>query len=197
MKKMVLSVFFIMLISTAEAENLFDVKWNFGNAGFGINYSSEHDDSIEFTVSVFNFTVEQKDINISMELNSIKYWYLFEFQNEPKTKHNGEKFSFINANICWDLIWNKNIVLGPFLSVNYVYVNTLTGINMNEYVFGLGLQFAYCLNADNHFNLKIINCEIGYRNIMGNNKFYFSINADIILALYSIGKAAWGGGYSR
>jgi hypothetical protein len=32
-----------------------------------------------------------------------------------------------------------------------------------------------------------VNSEIGYRNIMGKNKFYFSINVDIILALIGIG----------
>jgi len=31
--------------------------------------------------------------------------------------------------------------------------------------------------------------SIGYRNIMGRNKFYFSINVDIILAIMSIGSA--------
>jgi hypothetical protein len=107
MKKMILSVFFIIIISKVRAENLFDINWNFGNTGCGINYSSEYDDSIEFTVSLFNFTIKQKDINASLELNPVKYWYLFEFQNEPETKYNGEKFSFINANIYWDLIWNK------------------------------------------------------------------------------------------
>jgi hypothetical protein len=70
-------------------------------------------------------------------------------------------------------------------------VNTLAGINIDEYVCSLGLQFSYRLNADNyfnHYNSQIIDCEIGYRNIMGNNKFYFSINVDIILTLYSVGK---------
>jgi hypothetical protein len=84
--------------------------------------------------------------------------------------------------------------------MNYIYVNALTGINMKEYACGLGLQFSFHINANGlnvnnyfkYFNSKIINCEIGYRNIMGNNKFYFSINADIILTLYSVSQSGRG-----
>jgi hypothetical protein len=114
-----------MIISKINAENIFDINWNFRNIGLGMNYSSENDDS-----------------------------------------------------------------LGPFVSMNYVYVNTATRININEYIFSGGLHFSYKLKDNKYFkyyNSQIINTEIGYRNIMGMNKFYFSINVDIILALIGIG----------
>jgi hypothetical protein len=141
MKKIMFGILFVMLISKTSAENIFDINWNFGDLGIGMNYLSENDDNIEFIVSIFNLTFEQKDINIGIEFNPIKYWHLFEFQNEPETKENGERFSFINTNIYWDLLENDSILLGPFLSINYMYVNTSTGINMNEYIFSGGLRF--------------------------------------------------------
>jgi hypothetical protein len=179
-----------MVIFKVNAENLFNLNWNFGSIGLGMNYSSENDDNIEFNVSIFNLLFEQKDLNIGIEFNPMKYWDLFKFQNEVEPINNGGKFSFINTNAYWDLIENNTIILGPFVSINYLYINTSTGINMNEYTFSGGLRFSYKLKDNKYFrnyNSQIISSEIGYRNIMGANKFYFSINVDIILALIGIG----------
>ncbi|MDR0473669.1 MAG: hypothetical protein LBH43_08395, partial [Treponema sp.] len=186
MKRTMISFFFIMIMSNVSAENTFDIYWNFGNIGLGMNYSSEDDDNIEFTVSVFNITFEHKDTNIGIEFNPIKYWHLFEIQNESNTR---EKISFINTNIYWDLVENSNILLGPFMSINYMYINTLNGLNMNEYVFSGGLRFSFKPKyAYFGYNAsQILNIEIGYRNITGSNKFYFSMSTDIIMALMSIG----------
>ena len=188
MKRIIAGIFLIMIIFNANAENIFDFYWNFGNIGFGMNYSSKNNANIELTVSVINLTFEHKDTNIGIEFNPIKYWYLFEFQNEFKTKENGEKFSFVNTNMYWDLIKNYNILLGPFMSINYMFVNTSTGINMNEYIFSGGLRFSYKSKYSffGYNTSQLLNSEIGYRNIMGKNKFHFSVNVDIILALMGI-----------
>jgi hypothetical protein len=151
MKKIIFGIFFVISISKTSAENIFDINWNFGNLGIGMNYLSENDDNIEFMVSIFNLTFEQKDINIGIEFNPIKYWYLFEFQDEVEVKNDGAKFSFINTNMYWDLIENNSILLGPFMSMNYMYINTATGINMNEYIFSGGLRFSYKLKGNKIF----------------------------------------------
>jgi hypothetical protein len=191
MKKIMVSIFFVIIISNASSESIFDTYWNFGNIGFGMNYASEHDDNIELTVSIFNITFEHKDTYIGIEFNPIKYWHLFEIQNEPKTKEDSEKFSFINASIYWDLMKNYSILLGPFMSINYMYVNTLNGLNMNEYIFSGGLRFSWKPQYTfwGYNTSQIFNTEIGYRNIMGKNKFYFSINMDILLLFMNIGWA--------
>jgi hypothetical protein len=189
MKRIMVSIFFVMIIFNLSAENIFDFYWDFGNIGLGMNYSSENDDNIEFTVSIINITFGYKDTNIGIEINPIKYWYLFEFQNEPETKENGGKFSFINTNIYWDLIENHSVLLGPFMSINYMFINASTGLNMNEYIFSGGLRFSFKLKDiryPENYNSQISSSEIGYRNIMGKNKFYFSVNVDIILALMGI-----------
>jgi len=190
MKKLMLVLAFLCILaqSEASADNIFDFTWNFGNIGLGINYSAGDDDNVEFCVSVLNFTIEQKDINIGFEFSPVKYWHLFKLQDEIDTK-----FSFINAYMYWDLIRNNTILLGPFASMNYLYVNTVSGININEYVFSGGLRFSYKLRHINKYNGQILSAEIGYRNISGSNKFYFSVNVDIILGLIGIGEAVRSG----
>jgi len=57
MKRIMAGIFFVMMVSGANAENIFNFYWNFGNIGFGVNYSSEDDDNIELTVSLINVDV--------------------------------------------------------------------------------------------------------------------------------------------
>jgi len=191
MRHTLVIILFSLVSTYANAENLFDVSWNFGNAGVGINYSSDNDDSIELTVSIFNLIIEQENVNIGFEFNPIKYWALYYFQNELEQKNEGEKISFINSNLYWDLARNKNILFGPFISINYFFLDTLAGINLNEYIFTGGLRFSYKMNGYifnmSHNNYQILSSEIGYRIIVGKHKFYFSVNIDILLALYSVG----------
>jgi hypothetical protein len=192
MKKIFICVFFIISITKAGAESLFDFSWNFGDIGAGINYSGDDNDNIELHASFLNFAFEQKEINIGFEFNPIKYWHFFKFQDEVETKNNGERFSFINAGAYWDLIRNKNILLGPFASMNYLFINTLNGINMNEFVFSGGLRFSLKLEYIiklNNYNNQLLSIETGYRNFFGNHKFYFSVNIDLILATMGIGEA--------
>jgi hypothetical protein len=72
---------------------------------------------------------------------------------------------------------------------------------MNENTFSGGVCFSYTLNGTkyfNHYNAQIVSSEIGYRNIMGENKFYFAIYADILAALLGIGSGmAYSHGYNQ
>jgi hypothetical protein len=73
-----------------------------------------------------------------------------------------------------------------------MYINTSNGINMNEYIFSCGLRFSW-KQKDSIFGYstsQVLNTEIGYRNIMGKNKFYFSLNIDVILFLIGM---SWSG----
>ena len=188
MKKLALTLFFLMLISAAEAENLLDINWNFGSIGLGINHSSDSDDSIELSMAFFNFIIEHTVFNLGIEFNPVKYWQLFKWQDQPELHVNGQKLSLLNTSAYWDLIRRKDFLLGPFASVNYVYA--LTGIDMSEAVFGCGLRFSYRLSDTtffNNYNQQIISSEIGYRNFMGVNKFYFAISADLLLGLHYAG----------
>ena len=196
MKKIFLSFFFIIAITKANAGNIFDFSWNFGNIEIGMNCSGNDDDNIEICASLINLVIEQKGINIGLEFNPLKYWDFYEFQNEVEAKNNGERLSFINVNTYWDLIGNKNIILGPFVSMNYLFINTLNGINMNEFVFSGGLRLSVKLEhliKLKNYNKQILSIETGYRNLFGSNKYYLSINIDLVLVMMAAGSTA---GYS-
>jgi hypothetical protein len=188
MRNILFIILFSLITINANAEYIFDFSWNFGSLGLGMNYSSYDNDSIEATASIFNLIIEHKDTNIGLEFNPIKFWTVHYFQDEVEIKY--ERISFINSNLYWDLILNKSILFGPFVSINYLFVNNQDGINANEYIFAGGLRFSYMAN-DYMFSLnnnyyQIFNAEIGYRNIFDKHKFYFSVNFDLLLMLYCL-----------
>jgi hypothetical protein len=190
MKKIILCCVFSLTLFNVNAADLIDVSWNFGSGGFGINYSAADNDNFEFNVSLFNVVFEQKNVNVGVEFNPVKYQRFYNLQDDAATIDGGEKFSFVNINAYWDLIKKSAVLLGPFVSINYMHIDVTNGINMNECVFSGGVRFSYKQKEfkayfDN-YNMAI-SCEIGYRNIMGQNKLYVSVNGDIIAALLGIG----------
>jgi hypothetical protein len=70
--------------------------------------------------------------------------------------------------------------------MNYLFINKLNGINMNEFVFSGGLRFSvkieHVIKIDS-YNKQLLNIETGYRNFFGSHKFYFSINIDLIFMM--------------
>jgi hypothetical protein len=187
MKKILLCVFFIIAITRASAGDIFDFSWNVGNIGGGGNYSASDDDTVEGTVSLLNFTIQHIYTNIGFEFSLIKIWDFFKWQNEVEKKYYLERFSFINTNIYWDLIDNNLILLGPFVSMNYLFITINGGININEFIFSSGLRFSLnSMHIVYQKNSQILSAEIGYRNIFGKNKLYFSVNFDLLLALMAI-----------
>ena len=184
MKKMILVFIFAITISQINAENLFDINWNSGNLGLGMNYSSGNDGNIEFTVSIINLSFRQNDLNIWIEFNPAKYWLLIPFERGFMENDADSKFSFIDTALYWNFMRHESFFLGPLVSVNYLFINVSNGINWNDFIFTGALRFSFKL-FDNRFyyGFNVISTEIGYRNVMGKNNFYFSVNTDMILFL--------------
>jgi hypothetical protein len=183
-------ILFSLIAINASAEYLYNIDWNFGHFGFGMDYSSDNDDSIELNASMFNLIIEHKNTNIGFEFNPLKYWAFYRFQNKSEIKDDGYKTSFINTGFYWDLIKNTNILLGPFVSINYLFISSSSGLNKNDCIFTSGLRFSYKIDESifsmNNNDYQLFGSEIGYRNIFGEHKFYFSINIDMLVLIYSI-----------
>jgi len=185
-KRILFFLFFINIFSNTNGEDLFKFYWNFGSIGLGMNYSSNENDNLELTVSVLNFVFEQDYSGFGFEVNPLKYKHIIFFNEEQK-----DKISFLNINTYYDFFENKNIILGPFSSINYFFLNTSAGFNIYEYIASSGLRFSLrsnnvsFYNKFNKYNLQM-DFEIGYRNIMRDNKFYISITGDLIGMLYLI-----------
>jgi hypothetical protein len=71
-------------------------------------------------------------------------------------------------------------------------------LNYKDLVYNTGITFAYTVKSNNSdMYYKLIGSEIGYRNISGNNSFYFNINIDIIMAMYGIASAYSANNYRK
>jgi len=153
---------------------------------------SDNDYTGEFIVTISKIIFEHKDLGLGFEINPCKFWYLYITNYDSDETTEESKFSFINTALYWDLLENKNVLLGPFVSINYLFINNSTGINMSEFIFSAGLcfsfLFSYKINADfRSYYPQLINFELGYRNITGKSTIYFSLNVDVLMALIGIG----------
>jgi len=188
-KRLIYVLSFFAVLSGAGADDVFKFHWNFGSIGLGVNYSSNVYDNLELTFSVVNFVFEHDYSGFGFEFNPVKYRHLEFFNEEQEENSIKGSLSFLNINAYLDLIGNRAIILGPFASLNYIVINASTGLNMDEYVFSSGLRFSlrlnngYILNAFSKYNLQM-DVEVGYRNIMRDNKFYVSVTGDLIGLLY-------------
>jgi hypothetical protein len=153
----------------------FEFKLNFGNFGGGMNvFSNEYD--FELSASLINFFMEQSKTHIGFEITPLKYMANYSV-NRQKWNQN---LYFLNGNIYWNPFNIKNIILGPYASINYLKIEDWSGLNTNEYVFGSGFRFLLRTYIEDwEYPFYIIGSEIGYRNISGRHSFYFNINLDI------------------
>jgi hypothetical protein len=96
-----------------------------------------------------------------------------------------QNLSFLNGTLYWNPFNIKNIILGPFVSVNYLGVENRSGFNTGRYVFSSGLRFLWGISsaeAEDNWKLllRITGVETGYRNISGRHSFYFNMGVDVI-----------------
>jgi hypothetical protein len=191
MKKLLFCGVCITLAHTITAENRLTLSWNFGNMGGGIQYASDETDHAEITASLFTLTIEHRYSFIGFEYSPVKYWRRYAPLDPSENGFIGEMFSFLNAAFYWNILGRKKLVVGPFVSVNYMCVDTAAGFDPRDIVFTGGLLFSYRLKDAQFFqryNTHLFRSEFGYRNVMGKNKVYVSIYIDIIPALEKIGR---------
>jgi hypothetical protein len=192
MKKMVFLIFFLVSYYIYSDEN-FKFNLNLATTGIGLNYASiDATDNVELFVEILTAGIEHKDTNIGIGFSPLKYWYLWR-GDEPDTSKNEEKWSFINFSIGWDLLSSNEFFLGPFCSINYMFLEN-SSLKWNNYIFTGGMRFLWVLNIfkENVFS-HFISSDIGYRIINGKNNFHFSISVDILTLCYSLGYSQ--GGY--
>ena len=161
-----------------------EFKWNYGNSGGGMNVFSD-ENNFELSASLMNFFIEHNKTNIGLEVTPLKYTANY----SPNTQKWDQYLYFLNGNLYWNPFDIKNIILGPFVSINYLSVKNWEGFNTDEYVFGSGLKFLLrtYINEGKH-PFHIVESEIGYRNVSGRHGFCFNVNFDLtLLAAFIIG----------
>ncbi|GAB6393247.1 MAG: hypothetical protein MdMp014T_2620 [Treponematales bacterium] len=189
MKKLALMALLVVITPHLRANDTVSVDFYPGNFGVGI-CSGDDDGTLELTASLLSLTLEQRGSRIGVEIHPAKFWNLQKLQDEPETVQDGEKFSFINMNAYWNIFDRSDVLLGPFVSINYLFVSLSSGLQPAEAVFTSGLRFSYRpARIKSKKRCQLVSAEIGYRNIQGGHKLYAGVNIDLLLGLYSIGLA--------
>jgi len=163
------------------AEDTFRHNFNFAAIGFGMDFS-ETDYNIQFFTELLSLEIIHKYTNIGIGISPFKYWSFS--SDDEDLKNDYERLSFLNFNINWDIIYNKNIFFGPFCSINYFFLNN-EKMWWNEYIFTAGLRFSWLFKLfKDNLLYNFIGCEIGYRNANGVNNLHFNVNIDLVSLLY-------------
>jgi hypothetical protein len=188
MKKISLSVLILvnifLNINAQEAiEGNFEFKLNYGNFGGGINiFSNKY--NFELTASLINLFLEYDKTNIGFEITPLKYIgnYFVDSKENYSVDLTGwnQNLYFLNGNLYWNPFDINNIILGPFVSINYLSVKNWSSFNAYDYVFSSGIRFLLRTYIEDwKYPFHIIGSEIGYKNISGRHSFYFNVNFDI------------------
>jgi hypothetical protein len=187
MKKVVFLIFFLAAYYIYSDEDL-NFNLNLATTGAGLNYASNDDkDNVELFAEILTVGIKHNDTNITIGFSPVKYWYYWR-GDEPDTSKREEKLSFLNLNIGWDLLINRRFFLGPFCSINYIFLEN-SNMKWNKYILTGGMRFLWIFNILKKENVlsNFISSDVGYRIIDGKSNFHFSISVDIITLCYSIG----------
>jgi hypothetical protein len=182
MKRTVLSLTVLLnvfcgIYSQEIIKNEFEYKLNYGSFGGGMNFfSNEYD--FELSASLLNFFIEHDKTNIGLEISPLKYVAQYSVARQEWNQN----LYFLNGNLYWNPFDIKNIILGPFVSVNYLSIENWAGFNTNGYIFTAGLRFLLRIYVEDWERpFQILGSEVGYRNSSGKQSFYLTVNFDITI----------------
>jgi hypothetical protein len=157
----------------------FDFFWNLGSLGGCVDFFAETHD-FELSISIFNLFFEHKGTHIGIEYSPVKIinYYLAD------GGWNGY-FYFFNPNLYWNTFGFETIILGPFVSLNYIALNnTSAGIEWGNVLFNSGLRFFWRTGYGKYrYFIQKIGAEMGYRNDAGDHNFYLTINIDLAIGV--------------
>jgi hypothetical protein len=185
------STLFLMIITAAipvNAQENIMINLNVGNLGIGGNFPSYDDYGLETIVTFLNVGIEHKETNLGIEFTPFKY---FGWKN-PSDKRNSSNdsnnetsaCSLANFKIFWNVFNFEFFYIGPFTSIDYMFIEKK--IIWNRYVFTGGIQFGFRAYSG-RVNYNIFSAEIGYKNIDGKSKYFIGAKIDIpvfIVALF-------------
>ena len=173
----------VILFTALPAHSQSDMKFNFnsGYFGFGVNFPMANEYSLEISIAIINIGVEDQYRNMGVEFSPLK---IFFWTGQDDDSHENIEFvglSLVNLNAYWNIIPGR-IFLGPFASVNYLFIDET--LHYNKYVFTLGMHFGLRFDFQK-FNYNFITAEIGYKNISGNHRYHLGFKMDILSLLLS------------
>ena len=188
MKKIKVLVMFFFITASIFARDDIVFNFNLGDVGFGGNFPLVDDHNFEFNVSLLNFGIENRRTNFGIEFTPIKAFF-WSSSGEGESENGG--ISLTNLKLYWNVInfapSINNFFMGPFASINYLFVDEF--FHWNRFVFTTGLRAGFRLNL-RRTNYNFFTAEMGYRNINGMSRYFIGARIDIG-ALLLIAAVAW------
>jgi len=157
--------------------NGFDFFWNAGSFGGGYDFLSN---GFELSITIGNFFLEHQITHIGMEFNILKL--IWDYRKEISQIQN---MHFLNLNLYWNPLNFDKMILGPFVSMNYITRNDEGIIDWNYMTVRSGLRFFWRTNSHNYYKIffQKVGVEAGYENRNGINGLYLNINFDASISI--------------
>ena len=166
----------LVMAAPLHAQNI-AVNFNSGYVGYGGNFPLGDNYDAEVIFTLFNVGIEHTATNIGFDFSPFKVsgWS----NSKESVNDNDMNFSFLNLHLYWNAVNLADgfFYLGPFTSVNYLFVGE--HVYWDKFIFTAGGQIGFRLNLG-RLNYNIISSEIGYRNISGKNQYFVGVKVDVL-----------------
>jgi len=184
----------VMPVSAFSQDEGIVFNWNFADFSFGRNFPLDNKHNKETSLQFLKFGIEDRGTNLGIGFNPVTN-YNWKVEKEDGSVFESAAISLANFTFYWNII-NPifvdavNFYLGPFTSINYLFVEE--NFLFNKFIFTAGINTGIRLSF-NRINYNILSIDIGYRNIDGNSKYYIGGRIDLgvmILLIVAIAAAA-------
>jgi hypothetical protein len=177
----------LLLGSSIYAQECFRPNCNTGNFGYGMNIPFNGNSNIESFANILNFGIEHERTKIGFDYTPTKFWE-WKYYDKNRIEIKESVLSFINLNLYWNILnWEiidtMNLFLGPFTTINYLFMDENNIVYGDKFIITNGLRIGLIGNVYKNINYYFLGGEIGYRNINGDSRFYMSVNIDILIYL--------------
>jgi hypothetical protein len=172
-------IIILMVIIPVHTQETFRINLNVGNLGYGINVPMNDGYSTEAMVSLFNIGIEHTKTNIGMEFTPFKG---FNWRDTPKDSNDITGISLANLELYWNVLNFDFLYLGPFASINYMFVGKK--IDWNRYVLSGGMHIGFRAKIG-RYNYHLFSVEMGYRNIDGRSKYFIGAKIDVPVLIFA------------
>jgi hypothetical protein len=143
--------------------------------GYSISFPDSNQIKHEFNFGLYGFYLEDPEYGIGLEHKFPQYYYLFD-------KH---MINILHLGLYWNLLSlipsNDPLMLGPFISINYLNWYIKDNFKLTNYILDMGLRFSY---RSDDFISQILITHIGNKIVNGLNSFYFNVEINFLTLFY-------------
>ena len=183
MKNIFVLLIFLITAATvpAAADEYFKININSGDLGIAGNIPLNDEYSRETTMSLFNIGIEDSRTGIGIGLTPFTHFRWTDSSSEGGIETTA--YSLAGFSFYWNILNHKVIYIGPFTTINYLFVED--EINWNRFIFTGGLHIGFRASFGS-LNYKVVSAELGYRNIDGRSRYYIGAKIDFALSLIGL-----------